>query len=204
MNRTVEINAHRHRIVPPRWGFGLFWGPLPRPMAWADIGLSRCDVGAPVNDTRAGFGSGTHFHAIIDGGRHFRTSTPRHAATHTSPPIRRPHRGTSHSRNTHIKQLSARQRHRPTAPNKHRHTANTHNGQTTAPNNHRPTTNTNGPRKIRNPEWGGPMSAQAIGLGSRPHHTKHNPNGVARNSRPTGNPITANERCPNDTMNQTT
>ena len=29
-------------IGPPRWGFGQLFGPKPRPMAWAGIGLPRC------------------------------------------------------------------------------------------------------------------------------------------------------------------
>ena len=82
MNPTAETIAHRHRIGPPRWGFGSFRGPLPRPMAWADIGLSRCDVGAPVNDTRAGFGSGTHFHPIVGGGGRSRTTASRKTCHH--------------------------------------------------------------------------------------------------------------------------
>ena len=115
MNPTVETIAHRRRIGPPRWGFGSFWGPVPRPMAWADIGLSRCDVGAPVNDIRPGVGSGTHFHAIVDGRRyrhpmmsphdHMRTTLPRVTSTpeqnqrttttsSNDAPVRGPHRTT--------------------------------------------------------------------------------------------------------------
>ena len=33
MNPTFETIAHRHRIGPPRWGFGSFWGPPPNDVA---------------------------------------------------------------------------------------------------------------------------------------------------------------------------
>jgi len=40
MNQT---DNHHVLLGPPRWGFAYFGWPTPRPVAWADIGLSRCD-----------------------------------------------------------------------------------------------------------------------------------------------------------------
>ena len=157
MNPTVETIAHRHRIGPPRWGFGLFRGPVPRPMAWADIGLSRCDVGAPMNDTRAGFGSGTHFQTIIDGGRFSPTMPPRHAITHTTPPTspnvafaRHPHQTIDGIKPA---TKSTNRTEQTSTYGKHAHrTTNRAEQQSTHDKHERP-------QKFRNPERGGPMTA---------------------------------------------
>ena len=204
MNRTVETNAHRHRIGPPRWGFGLFRGPVPRPMAWADFGLSRCDVGAPLNDTRAGVGSGTQFRVVVGGDGRSRTTTPHHATMHTTRPIRGPYGETSHPRCTHMEKLW----NQTGNDIDHPHRTNGDTRQTPTNVNHRVE------RKSTYRKHESPANNPKPRMGWSDVSPGHRPGFATQlqNITPTGwpeirkqrpKPITTNDRHPHDTMNQT-
>ena len=209
MNPTVETIAHRHRIGPPRWGFGSFRGPLPRPMAWDDIGLSRCDVGAPVNDTRAGFGSGTQFHPIIGGGRRSRTLAPPHD---TTPSHAQHHAYGIHNAERHNRATPRSNNYRNQTGNDidqpHRTNIDTRQTRTTDKQPRRTTTD---PRQTRTAPDNSETPNGVVRCQPRPSAWVRDP--TTRNVTPTGwpeirdrqqKPITTNDRRPNDTMNPTT